>query len=547
MSDKYTSRRQLLTALGLATTGFIAGCNEATDPTPTDTPLTETASPGTETASSTETSSPSPDADYYVSPDGNDDNDASRATPLATISEGLNRAQPGETIYIMPGEYVEAIFTTRDGEPDNPITIEGPADALIRPSPDTYSVITVRHDHIHLRGTTLNGLISPDRKFEDWRAWAGNCVQVNPVSRADDGVEYVRGAVVEPARAGNTRRALIQTSRIRDAVIGGFKVIGPTGMKYDPRVANQEIGHIREVVYIGTPADQYKSPDYPYDTPERSRNIRVHHIDNSEGHAHNDFVEVKPGCTDVTIEYCTDRNAGHNPEGIVEPAIPISGNDCTIRWNDIGNCPSPIGFNSWEMDGKEWGKNNEVYGNRIHNFAAGAINFRSRNGVELSPDDQGILCGNEIVRGDPDIAPWVPDANGFDGEVADRRGQDEVTVQVGAGPNGHAFDPAVVMVDPGTTVTWEWVEGSGAHYVVSRVRVNNDPETVPDAIEGPYSTSETTSVPEMKRYACYYHNDEKMLSAVVVAAGEDRYEYATGSCDSSLPETDGVGHTSGTQ
>ena len=532
MSNTYTSRRRILTTLGLATTGILAGCNGTNGTTTTE----------------TATGSSTPDADYYVSPDGNNENDGSQPDPLSTISAALNQAQPGDTIYVLPGEYVEAIFTARDGKPDNPITITGPEDAVITPPPETYSAVTIRHHHTHLRGMTINGLINADQRYEDWRAWAGNCVQISPFSRADEGVEYVRGAVVEPAKVGNTRRALIQTARIRDAVIGGFEMIGPTGMKYDPRVANYEIGHIGEIVYTGTPADAHKMSWNPYDTPERTRNVRVHHIDNSAGYSHNDFVDIKPGCTNVTVEYCTDRNAGHNTEGLVSPAIPISGDDCTIRWNDIGDCPSPIGFLSWKTDGKEWGKNNEVYGNRLHNFAAGAFNFRSRKGVELSPDDQRILCGNDIDRGNPDIEPWVPNSNGFNGDIADHRGENNVTIQVGAGPDGHAFDPAVVMVDPGTTIKWEWVEGSGAHSVVSRVQVNNDPDTIPDLIDdGTYSTSETLNIPEMKRYACYNHHNDGMLSTIVVAADADRYAYATGECKAGLPETDGVGHTAGNQ
>lgn len=538
----------MLVTLGFGATGVVAGCGERTETgSVTSTTETEKVEPEADTTEgdSGPSTSTAATAEYYVSPDGADENDGSQNSPLETVTEGLNRAQPGQTVRLGPGEYNEAIFTVRNGTPDNPITIEGPVDAVIRPPPETYSAITIRHHHIHLRGMTINGLINPAERYEDWSAWAGNCVQVNPVSVADEGVEYVRGAVVEPAKAGNTRNALIQTARIRDAVIGGFEVIGPAGMKYDPRVANHEIGHVGEIVYVGNPADKHKESGYPYDTPERTRNVRIHHIDNSAGYSHNEFVEVKPGCTNVTVEYCTDRNAGHNTEGLVEPAILLSGNDCTIRWNDVGDCPSPIGFNSWQMDGKEWGQNNAVYGNHIHGFAAGAFNFRSREGVEIGPADQRTLCGNRIERGDPDIEPWVPEANGFDGQVADRRGQQEVSVSVGAGPDGHAFDPPVVIVDPGTTITWEWVEDSGAHYVVSRVRVNSDPENVPDSIEGSYSTSETVEIPEMKRYACYTHHEKGMRGAIIVAADADQFEFAMGECDPSIPDGDRIGSTGG--
>jgi halocyanin-like protein len=549
MSDIYSSRRRMLATLGVVTTGVVAGCSETTESGGTDSSTgTNKVASNTENGEvqSSSATSTTGEADYYVSTDGADGNTGSQDSPLATVSEGLNRAQPGETIRLKSGEYRESLFTVRDGEHNNPITIEGPADAVIRPETETYSVFTISHQHIHLRGITIDGLINPDQKYEDWRAWAANCIQINPASRADEGVEYIRGAVVEPAKAGNTRKALIQTARIRDAVIGGFEVIGPTGMKYDPRVANHKIGHIGEIVYVGSPADRYKDPEYPYDTPERTRNVRVHHIDNSAGYSHNECVEVKPGCTNVTIEYCTDRNAGHNTEGIAEPAIYISGNDCTIRWNDIGECPSPIGIDSYQMGGTEWGQNNEVYGNRIHGFAAGAINFREMKDVPCGPEYQRTLCGNEIERGDPPIEPWVPEANGFDGEVADRRGQTDVSIQVGAGPNGHAFDPAAVIVDPGATITWEWVDDSGAHYVVSRVRIKYDPDTIPDLIDdGTYSTSETLNIPQMKRYACYNHHDDGMRAAVIVAPGEDRYSYAMGGCDASIPDGDGIGHTGG--
>lgn len=535
MSSPRVTRRRMLATLGGTTTSVITGCSDNGD-----------------SASTGGTDSESIDSDgaaYFVAPDGNDGNDGSKESPLMSINEALDRAQPGETIQLLPGEYTEAVFTARDGTSDAPITVKGPADAVIRPPPETYSVVNIRHHYNRFRGMTINGLIDPDRKFEDWRAWAANCVQLNPKPRAEEGIEYLRGAVVEPSRIGNSGRAMIQTIRIRDTVIGGFEVIGPAGMRYDPRLDNHEIGHVREILYIGSPEVVRQQESYPYDTLDRSRNIRIHHIDNSAGYAHNEFAEVKLGSTNVTVEYCTDRNAGHNTEGIVEPAVLIAGNDCTVRWNDIGDCPVPIGFNPWtptgDIDKGDWAQNNAVYGNYIHGFAGGAIKFPTDTDGSVTPERQRTICGNRIERGDPPIEPWVPSANGFDGEIADRRGQPEVTVTVGAGPDGRAFDPPVVIVDPGTTVSWEWEQGSGTHYVVSRVRVKGDLSTAPDPISAPNTMSESLDGVGMKRYVCYEHHDEGMRSAVVVAADESEYEYAQGDCETSIPETDDVGHTGG--
>jgi len=49
--------------------------------------------------------------DYYVSPDGNDGNDGwSTETPFKEIQTGLNLLGPGDTLYLMPGLHIPAVF-----------------------------------------------------------------------------------------------------------------------------------------------------------------------------------------------------------------------------------------------------------------------------------------------------------------------------------------------------------------------------------------------------------------------------------------------------
>jgi len=485
----------------------------------------------------------------HVAPEGSDDAIGSADAPLRTVSEALDRARPGQTVELAPGEYRELVRTQRNGEPDAPITVTGPPEAVVRPGGDVNDAVLIEHSHFHVRGVTIDGLVDPDRKFEDYRAWIPRCVNVTPRNRRDEGVEYLRDVVVEPSRLGNGARALIQVERVRDADIGNFEVIGPAGMQFDPRVANHEVGHIREIVYVGSPEVHRGEDYYGYDTLDRSRNIRIHHIDNSAGYEHNELVDVKLGSSDVTVEYCTDRNGGHNTEGAVSAALDVKGNDCTVRWNDVGETPLPVSFGAWapssDVDGGDWSQNNAVYGNRFHDFAAGP--FRLRNEGDIGPvsfDDQRALCENRIERGDLDVEPWMADANGFDGLV-DRRGADEVTVEVGAGPDGRALSPAAVLVDRGTTVTWEWVDGSGSHYVVDRLRSDDDPESVPDPRSAPYSESETFELVGMTRYVCYEHQGEGMVGAVVVEDDSARHAVAAAACDDGLPEGDGIGHTGG--
>ena len=51
------------------------------------------------------------------------------------------------------------------------------------------------------------------------------------------------------------------------------------------------------------------------------------------------------------------------------------------------------------------------------------------------------------------------------GSYRDARGESEVTVKVGAGDSGLAFDPTKLWVDPGTTITFEWTGSGGSHNV----------------------------------------------------------------------------------
>jgi len=560
MDDAERSRRRVLAALSGGGLAALAGCSGQgddgeTDPPPTDTttrstatataddPPPQTSEPPTDEPTTAETTDRSV---YHVAPGGDDGAEGAEDRPLRTVAEGLARAQPGETVRLAPGEYRELVRTVRDGEPDAPITVEGPPEAVIRPTRDVNDCVLIEHHHFRLRGVTVDGLAEPDRKFADYEAWMPRLVNISPLGRREEGVEYIRDVVVEPSRLGNAARAMVQVERVRGASIGNFEVIGPAGMQFDRRVANHEPGHIREIVYVGSPEVHRGEPYYGFDTLDRTRDVRVHHVDNSAGYRHNELVDVKLGSERITVEYCTDRNAGHNSDGGRNAAIDVKGNDCTVRWNDVGACTTAVSFGAWapssDVDGGDWSQHNAVYGNHIHDFAAGA--FRLRNTGDSGPvsfDDQRAICGNEIDRGDVSLSRWVGDANGFAGGV-DARGQEAVSVTVGA-DGGRALEPAAVLVDPGTTITWEWT-GDDEHYVVVEGRVDADPDTVPDPRAAPYSESTTLDYVSLFEYACYAHHAEGMRGAVVVVEDADRRAFASEPCEG-LPAGDGVGHTGG--
>jgi len=51
-------------------------------------------------------------------------------------------------------------------------------------------------------------------------------------------------------------------------------------------------------------------------------------------------------------------------------------------------------------------------------------------------------------------------------ETEDLTGEDEVTVDVGAGDDGYQFDPPAIRIDQDATVVWEWTGEGGGHNVV---------------------------------------------------------------------------------
>ena len=116
----------------------------------------------------------------------------------------------------------------------------------------------------------------------------------------------------------------------------------------------------------------------------------------------------------------------------------------------------------------------------------------------------------------PDYGGYLDSANGFDGSTTDLRGQDAVTIEVGAGSDGYAFSPAAVWVDPGTTITWEWTGNGGKHNVVGESVEFRSGDPVEE--EG-YTYEQSFDESGIVTYYCDPHQNLGMLGAVAV--GDD--------------------------
>ncbi|MFB6104164.1 MAG: halocyanin domain-containing protein [Halobacteriaceae archaeon] len=105
----------------------------------------------------------------------------------------------------------------------------------------------------------------------------------------------------------------------------------------------------------------------------------------------------------------------------------------------------------------------------------------------------------------------------YGGSPTDRTGTDATTVSVGAEGNGgpYAFDPAAIRVDPGTTVTFEWVSDNHTLHVQSQPDGAN--WSGHSAIENSgYSTAHTFETPGVYKYYCNPHLPLGMKGVVEV-------------------------------
>ena len=146
--------------------------------------------------------------------------------------------------------------------------------------------------------------------------------------------------------------------------------------------------------------------------------------------------------------------------------------------------------------------------------ATGATAVSATAGVAAAQED-----GGEGSSGPPDFGGYTEGAAG--GSYEDLRGNDSVTIEVGAGSSGLAFGPTEVWIDSGTEVTFEWV--SNGHNVV----VENQPEGAnwggseggaAELYSEGHTFSFTFETGGIYHYYCSPHEQSGMLGAIAVGS-----------------------------
>ncbi|MFB6131426.1 MAG: halocyanin domain-containing protein [Salinigranum sp.] len=127
------------------------------------------------------------------------------------------------------------------------------------------------------------------------------------------------------------------------------------------------------------------------------------------------------------------------------------------------------------------------------------------------------FAGVGAAQSGPDYGGWFDGVGNYDGNTVDLTGNEQVTVTVGADGNGgtFAFSPPAIRIDPGTTVTFDWV--SDTH----TVSVENQPDGANweghDTIEDTgFTYKNTFQTKGIYEYYCIPHRSLGMKGAIVV-------------------------------
>ncbi|MEM4274637.1 MAG: DUF1565 domain-containing protein [Candidatus Nitrosocaldaceae archaeon] len=297
----------------------------------------------------------SQDVTYYVSPNGNDNNDGlSMFTPFKTIMKALKLANPGTKIILLDGIYREDIDSVRSGTVDKPIIIEGSRNAILKGKSDN-KIIELRHDYIILDGFTIDGHSKKNGVdyYKSKLIWieANNIKIVNMM---------LKNANDECIRLKFASYNELSYNTITNCGVNDFKLNGG--------------GKNGEHIYIGTAREQLKT-----DALDTSSNNWVHHNVFVSG---GECVDIKEGSTNNIVEYNTCSKMLDADTG----AINIRGNNNIIRYNEINdNKGAGIRVGG---DTTNDGLYNEIYENKIYN---------NKVGIKLMNHPQSMVCGN-IIR-----------------------------------------------------------------------------------------------------------------------------------------------------
>jgi hypothetical protein len=310
-------------------------------------------------------------ASFYVGPSGSDQNTGRTPDqPFQTIQHAIDLAGPGDTIVLAAGVYLQDVVSRRAGTASAPITIKGPADAVVKGG-GKKRIVEINHDHLTLEGFTLDGLWGSPKAKKGFREKLLYVVGRAP----NDGVTGLIIMHMTFKNAGDECLRMRYFAQHNQVGYSRFEGCGVHDFKFRAGKRNGE------AIYIGTAPEQRGNGENPTSAPDQSSANWIHHNHfNTQG---NECVDIKEASSANLVEYntCTGqqdpKSGGFDARG--------SGN--IFRYNEsYGNRGAGIRLGG---DKASDGIDNQVYGNYLHGNQGGAI--------KLARQPQK-LCGNRMAN-----------------------------------------------------------------------------------------------------------------------------------------------------
>lgn len=304
---------------------------------------------------------------YYVSPQGDDANAGTRASPFASVQRALDVARPESTVHLAPGHYLQD-FVSRT--PD--VTITGPASAVVHGAGVGRAIAEVQHDGVELTGFTVDGLVGDPLQMSSYRKKLVYVMSQTPGDGVD-GLRITRMTFRNAAEECVRLRYLVTGAEVAHNRITGC---GVWDFQFD------DGGKVGEGIYVGTAPEQQGLHGAPDDRPDVSRDNWIHHnVIDTQG---NECVDIKENSTANLVER-NDCTGQRDPNSA---GLDARGSGNTFRANrSHHNLGAGVRVGG---DTPTDGTHNNIYGNMILFNAAGGIKF------EATP--QGRVCGNAMAH-----------------------------------------------------------------------------------------------------------------------------------------------------
>jgi hypothetical protein len=258
----------------------------------------------------------------FVAPSGADGNSGVISQPLLSVQSAMNRAMPGDSIILLPGQYNESIRTKRDGVSGQPIVVHGRSGAVFG------AMIEIEHAHIIISGLEITG--PQIRTAIRMTADADSCIITGnsihdlaigsryiDIKRNDEGPQHPRGIVIRGNHFYGETMANIYVTMWGTGHLAEKNEIGPGVIREDafrPFGDNHVIraNYIHDVKSGGGHTDVFQIFN---DNGWRVRNLvfEQNHVENWDGQAW--MADVTPDSYGIIVRnnlYINVKAAGNS-------------------------------------------------------------------------------------------------------------------------------------------------------------------------------------------------------------------------------------------